>query len=313
MNDKEIRLKILNYLKKIYDEKPQHMVEKNHLFSALDLSEVEIERNVIYLEERGLINVQRFLGGGYLIKMNSRGIDMIEQMTENEDSEQQENGEGKNIKIFLSYSSLNYEIAKNIKTFLEDLGLEVFLAQASIEPTKEWEDEVYKNLRECTIFIPILTEEYKNSNWTDQEAGIAYNEKKTILPLYISKLPYGFLAKFQALRFDLSKLDSQKIEETKIIEAIMIDFKEDLRRIILSSLDKTYCWAIGKIKINLLKRMEPFNKEEINKIIDESSKNNQIYDAGDARLYLKKLIEEYDSSIEPSIKTKMMKILEPKK
>ena len=82
MNDKDIRLAILNYLKKEYDESPHNSYNDGVILKNLNLEEKELIRNIKYLEEKGLIDVQWFLGGNFIAKINSYGIDNIEETQE---------------------------------------------------------------------------------------------------------------------------------------------------------------------------------------------------------------------------------------
>ena len=82
--------------------------------------------------------------------------------------------EGKTIRIFVSYSSSNKRLAGEIKDSLKKYGLSVFLAHEDIQPTHEWQNEISNNLNGCDVFIPILTRSLRNSEWTDQEIGMAF-------------------------------------------------------------------------------------------------------------------------------------------
>jgi len=214
--------------------------------------------------------------------------------------------EQKSLKAFLSYSSSDYETAKQLKSFLEDFGIEVFLAHTSIEPTRQWEDEIYKSLKDCDMFIPLLTTHFKESRWTDQECGIAYNEGKKIIPIMIDLTPYGFLGKFQALRVNTSKWTWRNNDDrVELINLINREFPL-MRECIINSLDKTSSWIIGKTKFKILKNKEPFSKEELNKIMLASKDNNQIYNAEGVKDYLAQLIEKYEKDIEPSLKDQIL-------
>jgi len=217
----------------------------------------------------------------------------------------------KKLKVFLSYSSLDYEFAKEVKSFLEDFGLDVFLAHTSIEPTKEWEEEILKNLKKCDVFMPILTQAFKQSKWADQETGIAFNEGKKIFPITIDLVPYGFIGKFQALIFhnNITLKLSRLMEKLEIIKALMTHFPNKIRKSFFDSIDKTYSFREGTTKFRFLKMIEPFNKEEINKIMEESSKNNQIYEAHEVKYYLRELIKKYKKEINQSTKEKIIPIL----
>ncbi|HIH44794.1 MAG TPA: toll/interleukin-1 receptor domain-containing protein, partial [Candidatus Methanoperedenaceae archaeon] len=63
----------------------------------------------------------------------------------------------KSLRIFLSYSTNDKVIAGSLKTLLELMGFEVFLAHEDIEPSVEWQEEIKDNLDKCDIFIPLLT------------------------------------------------------------------------------------------------------------------------------------------------------------
>lgn len=78
MDDKEIRVLILENLKLINDQNPRSY---GNLYSLQneETSEVEINKNVKYLDEKGLIDVQWYTDGEFDAKINSFGIDFLEQ------------------------------------------------------------------------------------------------------------------------------------------------------------------------------------------------------------------------------------------
>lgn len=105
------------------------------------------------------------------------------------------------MKVFISYSHLDKELAGSVKKELESCGgFKVFLAHEDIQPSNEWIDEILKQLKECHIFIPILTDNFSKSDWTDQEVGIAIAGNKTIIPFKFSIDPHGFMSRYQGLR-----------------------------------------------------------------------------------------------------------------
>lgn len=80
MNDNEIRVGILDMAKKVYDENPHNFVQREKILEESKITPAELDRNIKYLEEKGLIDVQWFIGGSYLLKINSYGIDEIERI-----------------------------------------------------------------------------------------------------------------------------------------------------------------------------------------------------------------------------------------
>ena len=82
MEDKEIRTKLLETLREEYNNNPHGVVMKDKLLSELGIPEIELERNIKYLSDKGLIDVKWFLGGIFIAEINSYGIDWLEQSIE---------------------------------------------------------------------------------------------------------------------------------------------------------------------------------------------------------------------------------------
>lgn len=102
------------------------------------------------------------------------------------------------IRVFLSYSTKSKRLAGRVKAEIESYGMVAFLAHESIKPTEEWTSRILDELEQCDVFVPLLTEPFHHSKWTDQEAGMAMAFRKLICPMKIADDPYGFLGRFQA-------------------------------------------------------------------------------------------------------------------
>jgi len=74
----EIRAVIL---KRLYEEKrkkPHSWIDIYSLAEELDLSKEEIEFHLSYLEEKGFVKCERFIGGGGIVKIAALGVDAVE-------------------------------------------------------------------------------------------------------------------------------------------------------------------------------------------------------------------------------------------
>ena len=87
MEDKEIRIKILKILREKYNRNPPGITVKKEILSELNASEIEIDRTVTYLSGKGLIDVKGGVGGIFYAKINSYGIDGLEQSIDDEAEE----------------------------------------------------------------------------------------------------------------------------------------------------------------------------------------------------------------------------------
>ena len=65
-NDDKVRQRILETLKDAYDKDPYDTLVQSTLIEKVGFNELEVRRNVKYLEIKGYIKVQRFLGGNYM-------------------------------------------------------------------------------------------------------------------------------------------------------------------------------------------------------------------------------------------------------
>jgi len=76
-------------------------------------------------------------------------------------------------RVFISHLASIKTKAKNLKSALADYSIISFVAHEDIEPTKEWQTEIEIGLSTMDALIALLTPGFKESNWTDQEVGVA--------------------------------------------------------------------------------------------------------------------------------------------
>ena len=103
------------------------------------------------------------------------------------------------IRVFLSHKAEYKSEAANIKEYLTNCGIACFVAHEDIEPLKEWESEIERALFSMDVLVALLTDRFHDSNWTDQEVGVAIGRKVPVVPVRLGKDPYGFIGKFQAI------------------------------------------------------------------------------------------------------------------
>lgn len=75
------------------------------------------------------------------------------------------------------------------------------LAHDDIEATKDWHEEIWKALRACDAFVGLVTEEFNDSAWCQQEVGAALALNKPRLLVRLGpKDPPGFAGRFQGAK-----------------------------------------------------------------------------------------------------------------
>jgi len=213
---------------------------------------------------------------------------------------------GKSLRIFLSYSSDDKILAGKIKNYLEQFQISVFLAHEDIEPTLEWRGEILHNLNDCDVFLPLLTQNFIKSEWTNQEVGIAFGNDKIIISLIVNIRPFGFLEKDQGLRIseELSEFSYKDIIKTISKNNIL---KENLKNCIILSLEKARNYDSGEKRLELLENLD-FTEVQITEIFRKAVINNQIRCSRKGVTQLGKWLEAYSSKIDPSVKELFEKV-----
>ena len=93
-----------------------------------------------------------------------------------------------------------------------------------IEPTKEWMEEISVALATCDEWSVLLTPDFAESAYCDQELGFALSRDVLIIPIRHGADPHGFISKFQALPGDTSQLASHHLAKG-IFEVLVASHK----------------------------------------------------------------------------------------
>lgn len=103
-------------------------------------------------------------------------------------------------RMFISHISSKKQQASNLKNALEEYGITSFVAHEDINPTREWQKEIQRALNSMDCMSAMLYKGLHESNWCDQEVGIALGRNITVLPLLLEDDPYGFLGEYQGIK-----------------------------------------------------------------------------------------------------------------
>lgn len=213
----------------------------------------------------------------------------------------------KSLKVFFSYSTNDKETVGILKTLLESMGFEVFLAHEDLEPCVEWQEEIKKNLNNCDIFIPLLTNSFKDSEWTDQETGIAIGTDKFIIPVQVDFPPYGFIGKIQSLRKNEFLIDTAK-EIVKVIRN-KSKFGKDMNNFIIYAFSNSKNFDQANNRARLLEEIQDFKPEQIHQIFNAIKQNTIIQRAYVAKRVLGPLFGRYKENLKDEEYKELMELL----
>lgn len=105
----------------------------------------------------------------------------------------------KRFRLFISHVSKHKVGASKLKDALGLRGVDAFVAHEDIEPSLEWQHEIEVGLRSMHALAAILTSDFHESRWTDQEVGWALGRGILVVPIRLGVDPYGLAGKFQGV------------------------------------------------------------------------------------------------------------------
>lgn len=202
------------------------------------------------------------------------------------------------LKAFISYSEVNKKIASKIKELLKtDFDIDSFLAHEDVTISQDWRQRIIDELKLRSIFIPILSNEFKRSDWTSQEIGFAFSNQNTlIIPISLDgTVSYGLIQHIQS-----KKINPDYISTELFLEPIIERFPHSIIPVLIKKIGKagSYHYA-EELFCPLVPHFSKFNHKEINDLTIAAIENGQVWSAALCRGdYLPKFLALHEGKIE---------------
>ncbi|MBR7133776.1 MAG: TIR domain-containing protein [Clostridia bacterium] len=87
--------------------------------------------------------------------------------------------------VFISYKAEEFEQADWVRSTLENNGISCWMAPMCIPGGSSYAVEIPQAIRECKVFVLILSEKCQLSKWVPRELDQAINEGKLIMPFML--------------------------------------------------------------------------------------------------------------------------------
>lgn len=223
------------------------------------------------------------------------------------------------LKIFISFSNMDSEEALKIQEYFKNCGVECFLSKTDILNSDEYKNKIFKTIIESDVFIYLLSEHSKNSNWCDQEMGMAFlkykfgKSKIFIVCTDVDILPYGFLSSFNAgFTYEPSYLHTiaRKIDEffgTTLINNIR-EYYKSLVDLKIKELFTVSSYVNAEKLLNFIIHHSDFlDENQLHSICIAAITNKQIYNAHICREPLKQIMSENKELIDDDLYQEVFK------
>jgi len=208
------------------------------------------------------------------------------------------------LSAFISYSVKDKAEAADVKAALKEYGISSFLAHDDLRISETWKERILEELKRCDIFVPLLSEEFRKSNWTDQETGIAFSRNDIVfIPLSLDgTVPYGFISHVQG------KIVPKDGEWDDILkETLLKHFPRTLIPHLIRNVSKAHSFRKAESIVEPLVKVFPrFTKKEANQFAATAVENNQVWSAHLCRTeYLPTFIKAHSSHLRAPILRKL--------
>lgn len=209
---------------------------------------------------------------------------------------------------FLSYQTDNKEVAGRIRSLLESIGVNSFLAHEDIQVSDEWRAEILKEIAKVDVFIAVLSSKFYASSWCVQETGIAaYREDVTIIPLSVDgAIPQGFIAHIQSI-----KIDPKNVSLSSLLPGLA---KRDVSFVIetvTGMLRRSSTFRGAEADFQLIAPYLPkATKAQMIELLNVASQNSQVLHATRCvREYLPPIFESHGRFLDDTTRSKIAAVL----
>lgn len=180
-------------------------------------------------------------------------------------------------RMFLSHVSAHKKQVAELKWALGQLGVTCFVAHEDIEPSSEWQKEIELGLGSMHAIAALLTSDFHQSNWTDQEVGWAMGRGVPVIPVRLGVNPYGLMGKIQANEgnLDFSLLTAQGIVEVLLTNELT---HTRMRSALVSAFSHAGSWEATKAMRHLIEKVTDFTEEEKSSLRHTVISNHKVID-----------------------------------
>jgi hypothetical protein len=105
-------------------------------------------------------------------------------------------------RLFVSHAHSTAAVAGEMRNFLRDFLVEAFVAHDDIEPSEKWQQVIESALLTCHAAVALVTPDFRESKWCDQEIGFCIARSICVVPLLYGVDPHGFLGGFQGVKLN---------------------------------------------------------------------------------------------------------------
>jgi hypothetical protein len=180
------------------------------------------------------------------------------------------------IRVFLSHRASVKAETSQLKQAFALCGIAAFVAHNDIEPTQEWQREIDRALFSMDALVALLTPDFHESSWTDQEVGVAIGRGVPLILVRLGCDPYGLMGKSQGLGgCSWSDKNSIAIKVFQLLMKRLADKSRIFESVLAAYADSdSFADSAWKVE-HLLSGFQDLSSTQINRLLDTYRANHQ--------------------------------------
>ncbi len=148
---------------------------------------------------------------------------------------------------FISHSSKDIKIIEQLINILKNCGILYWKAPEMIPAGSNYAREIPKAIKDCNIFLFVVSEASQNSIWVEKEVDIAINYRKKVIPVRIDEISLNDMYRFylnniQTIDISVQPNGQIPIDAQKKLHSIFMqntvqndDWKKNIRTLTLET------------------------------------------------------------------------------
>lgn len=183
-------------------------------------------------------------------------------------------------RVFVSYSSVQQELATDLKNELRKYSISAFVAADNIHAGGDWRQWIEHALNTTNYVVALVTCDFNKSVWTNQEMGFAYARRIPTLSIKYGAVPGGFAEKFQTI--DCTDQDASQIA-FRIYNSLLHShvFFGDTWNILVNSYAQNPNEIHANHIVHVLSQVKLFSPEQEQKLLSAINSSQQVYNSED--------------------------------
>jgi len=184
------------------------------------------------------------------------------------------------IRLFISHRDKNKKIARDLAEQFMKYKVSGFVAHDTIQPMTTWQNEILKGLETMEVMLALITDDFHESSWTNQELGFALGRNIPIITLKLeNKAPDGFIGNVQAIPirncYVNGVLDVEDIYDVMIERLGITSHKRSI--LIDRFTNATSFKDASSLFLKIKQNIKSFEKEEARTIMEAYRNNSQLH------------------------------------